>query len=113
MVSHALTRLNGDAVILDHITGFCHENACLGFLLDKFDAVPIGVLYESDFGCTTFYGTRFSADAAASGFNGIAGAIDIAAFNGDVAVGIAVVVLVCIPVVGQFDDGCFTFFSIA
>src|SRR3546814_8388581 len=83
------------------------------FALDEFNLVAVGVFHEGDDCRAVLHGAGFARDLAAfllDLFTGVVGVVD---FQGDVAVAVAQVVVVGVPVVGKFDDGAFAFVLVA
>src|SRR5512139_1910005 len=72
--------------------------------LDQLDAVAVRVRDERNFGAAVLHRAGFAHDLDPFSAQALAGPIDIGDADGKMAEGIAEVVVVRVPVVGQLDD---------
>ena len=82
---------------------------CLPVKVDEFDLVAIRVLDEGDFGSSVFHRTRFADDLSPLAAKCLTCLVDIIDPDRNVAEGISQIVLIGVPVIGEFDH---TFFGL-
>lgn len=95
------------------------DGGCGVLLLNQFNPVAVWVLDEGDVFCICpvgrccRHGTRLSEDRGVGGFEQSAGRVDIAAFQRNVAVGVAHGIGPVGPVMRQLNDRAGAFFSVS
>src|SRR5690606_14892989 len=83
------------------------------FALDELDFVAVGVFYKGDHGGAVLHGAGFARHLAAFLLDLFTGFVGVFDFERDVAIAVAEVVGIGVPVVGELDDGAFAFVLVA
>src|SRR5690606_29287221 len=73
--------------------------------LDEFDLVAVGVFHKRNDRGAVLHGAGFAHHLATFLANAVTGGVGVVHFQGNVAVAVAQIVAVGVPVVGQFNDG--------